>query len=127
MVVYSKMSAGFDWSSFVEAPGFLESWDEAGCTDIDLRTLQLDLLADPTGWPVVPGSGGWRKARFAPRSSGKGKSGGVRVYYADLSEFGQILLGTAFSKVYVADLSAKDKKAFGVFLAEYRQFLQGDE
>jgi len=108
-------------------PGFLESWDEAGCNDIDLRALQLDLLLDPTGWPVVPGSSGWRKARFAPSSSRKGKSGGVRVYYADLTQFGLILLGTAFSKAYVTDLTAKDKKALGLFLTDYRHELQGDE
>jgi len=120
------MSGAFDWSSFVEAPGFLESWDEAGCTDLDLRALQLDLLADPTGWPVVPGSGGWRKARFAPPTWGKGKSGGVRVYYAHLPDAGYIILGTAFRKVDKSDLSAAAKKVIGQVLAGIVRGIRGE-
>ena len=78
------------------------------------------------GWPVVPSSGGWRKARFAPPTWGVGKSGGVRVYYADLPEFGLMLLGTAFAKSEMTDLAAKDKKALGGLLAVYRRLFQGD-
>ena len=115
------MSPAFDWSSFVELPTISNRWKSIGCTDSDLRGLQLELLADPTRWPVVPTAGGWRKARFAPSSWGKGKSGGLRVYYADLPEFGQILLGTAFTKAEMTDLAAKDKKTLGGLLAVYRR------
>ncbi len=119
------MGIAFDWSSFIELRGFTSRWEGMGCTDADLSRLQLDLLADPTGWPLVPATGGWRKARFAPPSWGIGKSGAVRVYYADLPEFGLMLLGTAFSKSQMTDLPAKDKKALGGLLAVYRRLFQG--
>jgi hypothetical protein len=118
------MNEPFDWSSFVEVPGFLARWQACGCDDADLRRLQLDLLMDPAGWPVVPTAGGWRKARFAPPSWGKGKSGAVRVYYADLPAFGLILLGTAFTKAMAHDLDAKDKKTLATLLTAYRRRLQ---
>ena len=96
-----------------------------GCDDADLRQLQLDLLEDPTGWPVVPTAGGWRKARFAPPSWGQGKSGGLRVYYAELPAFGRILLGRAFTKAMASDLTARDKKTLAALLAAYRRHLEG--
>jgi hypothetical protein len=118
------MSAAFDWSSFVEVPGFFPQWQACGCDDADLRRLQLGLLEDPTGWPVVPAAGGWRKARFAPPSWRTGKSGGVRVYYADLTAYGQILLGGPFTKTMASDLSARDKQMLAALLAAYRRRLE---
>jgi hypothetical protein len=115
------MSAAFGWSSFVEVPGFLTSWHACGCDDTDLRRLQLSLLEDPTGWPIVPNAGGWRKARFAPPASGKGKSGGIRVYCADLTAFGFILLGRPFTKSMATDLTERDKKTLAGLLTRYRR------
>ncbi len=43
------------------------------------RTLQLALLLRPEQGPVIPGSGGLRKLRWAGR--GRGKRGGLRVIY----------------------------------------------
>ena len=118
------MSSGFDWPSFIELPAFSSRWRAVGCTDADLWVFQLELLADPAGWPTVPTAGGWRKARFAPPSWGRGKSRALRVYYAYLTEFGQIVLGTAFTKAEISDLSAKDKKTLGRLLATYRRLLE---
>lgn len=118
------MSAAFDWSSFVEVPGFLARWEACGCDDADLRQLQLDLLEDPTAWPVVPAAGGWRKARFAPPSWGKGTSGGVRVYYADLPTFGLIYLVTAFTKSQMLDLPTGDKRRMANLLTAIRRQLE---
>jgi len=113
------MSTGFDWSSFIEVPGFTARWAEVGCDDVDLRQLQMVLLSDPEGWPVVSGAGGWRKARFAPKSHGKGKSGALRVYYADVSEFGVIVLGTAFAKSELSEVSQKGKATLKRYLDTY--------
>ncbi len=41
--------------------------------------MQLAIAADPAAYPVIPGTGGVRKARWTRQ--GKGKSGGVRVIY----------------------------------------------
>ena len=116
----------FNWSSFYEFRLFTRRWQALGCNDADLRALQMDLLEDPTGWPVVPGAGGWRKARFAPPSWGAGKSGAVRVYYAELPEVGLIILGTAFAKTEASDLGPKEKKALAALLDQFREQLGGN-
>jgi len=41
--------------------------------------MEASIAADPEAHPVVPGTGGVRKARW--RRQAKGKSGGVRVIY----------------------------------------------
>ena len=43
------------------------------------RALQIALLLRPEQGPVIPGSGGLRKVRWA--GTGRGKRGGLRVIY----------------------------------------------
>jgi hypothetical protein len=45
-------------------------------TEREQAALQLAIAADPEAHPIVPGTGGVRKARWTRQ--GKGKSGGVR-------------------------------------------------
>jgi len=47
--------------------------------DDDYRLFQNEISQAPERWPVVPGTGGLRKARM--RLPGRGKSGGARVLY----------------------------------------------
>ena len=48
-------------------------------SDEELRTLQLELLRNPTKGDVMQGNGGLRKVRM--KLPGRGKSGGARVIY----------------------------------------------
>ena len=72
-----------DRVEFIEAPtftaivaGYLE--------DDEYRALQLFLAGDPEAGDVMPGTGGFRKLRWADRRRGKGKRGGLRVIYNHL-------------------------------------------
>ncbi len=47
--------------------------------DDEYRALQSSLLLRPEQGPVIPGSGGLRKVRWA--TQGKGKRGGLRLIY----------------------------------------------
>jgi hypothetical protein len=55
---------------------------------------------------------------------GKGKSGAVRVYYADLTAYGRIYLATVFTKAEMADIPAKDKRRMATILAAIRRRLE---
>ena len=88
---------------FHQFPGFTESWDRHGLTDADLFRLERLLIAHPDRGPVVPGGGGLRKVRFAP--PGRGKRGGVRVFYANLPGVGVVLLGAVIAKSERANLT----------------------
>ena len=63
------------------------------------RELEESIAAEPARHPLIPGTGGFRKARW--RRPGGGKSGGVRViYYFILRP----------DVVFLAELYAKNEK-----------------
>ena len=64
-----------------------------------LQELEESIAGEPERHPLIPGTGGFRKARW--RRLGGGKSGGVRViYYFMLRP----------DVVFLADLYAKNEK-----------------
>lgn len=93
--------------TFIEIPLFTKRWKEIGLNDDDLRQLQILLLKDPESGPVIQGTGGIRKVRFAIKSNGK--SSGLRVCYTDFAEYEVVYLITAFEKKAQENLSAEEK------------------
>ena len=78
--------------------------------DDEYRALQAFLAGDPEAGDVMPGTGGFRKLRWADRRRGKGKRGGLRVIYYYLLTDAQIWLMTLYDKGEAADLSAAEKR-----------------
>jgi hypothetical protein len=101
-----------DFLVFVELEGFWDDWQDLGLSDDDLLDLQVLIAKQPRMPPVIPGTGGLRKIRFAPARWKRGKSGAVRVCYAFLAEFGAVLLVVPYSKHERDDLSPVHKKAY---------------
>jgi hypothetical protein len=106
-----------DLLSFVELRPFMDGWRELGLTDDDAMALEIAILQRPSGFPVVQGTGGLRKMRFAPPTWRKVKRGAVRVGYAYLEQYGTILLVIAYAKTDKDDLRPKEKKAIRQLLA----------
>ena len=94
---------------FIEAPTFTALIAEY-LEDDEYRALQSFLAGDPEAGDVMPGTGGFRKLRWADRRRGKGKRGGLRVIYYYLMTDAQIWLMTVYDKGEVADLSAAEKR-----------------
>ena len=67
--------------------------------------LQLAIAADPEAHPIVPGTGGVRKARWARQ--GRGKSGGVRVIYFTRNAAEEIVLLMMYAKAERDSMTAK--------------------
>lgn len=65
------------------------------------------LLKNPESGPVIEGTGGIRKVRFPLKN--RGKSGSVRVCYADFEEFEVTYLITAFTKAERENLTQEEK------------------
>ena len=93
--------------TFIEVPLFSKRWKEIGLDEKDLLALQILLLKDPKSGPVMEGTGGIRKVRFPLEN--RGKSGSVRVCYADFEEYEVIYLITAFKKKEQENLTNEEK------------------
>jgi len=99
---------------FINAAIFDKRWEELGLSDDDLRDLQNILLVNPKAGKIIEGTGGAAKIRYA--ILGKGKSGGVRVIYADIESKGQLGLLICYSKSKQDNLTQEQKKQLKVLI-----------
>jgi hypothetical protein len=84
-ILLSSIRDGSVIRKFVEAEIFkkrLEAQKEKGL----LKNIQDEILRDPHGGDLLPGTGGIRKIRVA--KTGAGKSGSYSVFYLDLPDLG---------------------------------------
>ncbi len=78
-------------------------------TETEKTALEDHIAEQPEAYPIIPGTGGVRKARWA--RGRKGKSGGVRaIYYFHLGQYAVYML-TLYAKSEQADLTEADKRA----------------
>ncbi len=94
---------------FIEAPLFTQLLPDF-LTDDEYRDLQQTLSRDPGAGDVIPGTGGFRKLRWADTRRSKGKRGGLRVIYYSLLADSQIWLMTIYDKDAARDLSPAEKR-----------------
>lgn len=66
-------------------------------------------MVRPEGAPIIGGTGGVRKLRFAPAGWGVGKSSGVRVWYLYLKDHCKAVLLVAYDKSERDNLTASEK------------------
>ena len=95
---------------FIEAPAFARHLSNY-LIDDDYRELQARLGANPELGDLMPGSGGFRKLRWADARRGKGRRGGLRIIYYHFKSDRQIWLMTLYDKNEASELTAKEKKA----------------
>ena len=81
--------------------------------------LEAAIVATPDAAPVIRGTGGIRKLRWA--GSGRGKRGGIRAIYFWRSDPGAIYMLTAYAKAERDDLSPADRKALARVVATIEQ------
>jgi hypothetical protein len=103
--------------TFVQLSRFAARWAQLKLTDGDLQALEKMLLRNPNAGPVVPGTGGLRKVRFAPPSRHVGKSGSFRVGYAYFRIADAVYLLAIYPKNEQATLTSSEK-------AEARQMIE---
>jgi hypothetical protein len=77
-------------------------------TPLEREAVENDIANNPTLYPVIPGTGGIRKARAA--RSGKGKRGGARIAFYFWQMESTIFMLTAYAKNNQEDLSVAEKK-----------------
>jgi hypothetical protein len=95
---------------FFEAPAFTR-YVSSYLTDDEYREMQGRLASAPEAGDMIPGTGGFRKLRWADPKRGKGRRGGLRVIYYYFSSANQIWLMTLYDKNEASDLTPKQKQA----------------
>jgi hypothetical protein len=113
-----------DLPGFLETPRFTQSWQHFGLTDADLHALQVTIMERPTRFPVVSGTAGLRKVRFAPESKPVGKRGGLRVCYVHFARFGVILLVLVYAKTSQQDIAPAEKKSIRLLIQAYESWFE---
>jgi hypothetical protein len=101
---------------FIEAPAFTRCLSDY-LSDDRFRELQDRLGANPELGDVMPGTGGFRKLRWADARRGKGRRGGLRIIYYYFKPDSQIWLMTLYDKDEALDLTAREKKALKAWVA----------
>lgn len=76
-----------DWLRFIHLPPFDNKWAKYKLRDDDLSALQICIMAGPERHPVVRGTGGLRKLRFACRDSNRSKRESFRVCFSYFPEY----------------------------------------
>jgi mRNA-degrading endonuclease RelE of RelBE toxin-antitoxin system len=100
-----------------------ESQVSALMNEEERMAMEFSIACAPDSHPIIPGAGGFRKARWARR--GKGKSGGFRLVYFFLSEPGRIYMATIYAKGRQETLSAADRNVLATLAAEIKRAAKG--
>ena len=104
---------------FVGMPAFEREFARLGFGD-DLRTtIELTLLQDPAAGVLIKETGGIRKLRVAVR--GKGKSGGIRVFYFDYVAIEHVFLMAVILKGEQENLDKAQRNTLGSVVQAIKQ------
>ena len=115
-----------EWPRFIELPGFTRAWTSLGLSDSDLTTLQTAIVDGPNRHPVVPGTGGLRKIRFARPGEGRGKSGSYGACYACFLDNGVVVLAMVYGKGEQPDLTMAQRRSISAVLKLISEQLNGE-
>ena len=91
----------------IETPTFQKQAEKIWSEDECMAFIAW-IAEHPTAGDVIPGADGVRKVRWSV--SGKGKRGGVRVIYFNLTEQGTVVLVTLYTKADQTNIQASDIK-----------------
>jgi hypothetical protein len=95
---------------YFEAPAFTRQVSSYLSEDA-YRELQRRLAVAPDLGSVIPGTGGFRKLRWADPRRGKGTRGGLRIIYYYFPSEHQIWFMTLYGKDEAADLTPAERQA----------------
>jgi hypothetical protein len=114
------MAYHFLVQTVVETPTYLRA-AKAFYNEAEQEEIVLTIAADPEAGDLMPGTGGYRKLRYA--RAGMGKRGGARVIYLYGGEDIPIFLITVYAKSEKGNLSKAEQNALAKmaksFFADY--------
>lgn len=108
----------------MELDEFADDWKQLGLdVENDLWQLQNHIMSGPKLAPVIEGTGGLRKLRFAPPRWKRGKSGAARICYAYFEKHWTVLLVMAYGKNEKETMTVQEKAAIRNYLLQVETWL----
>jgi|APCry1669192647_1035423.scaffolds.fasta_scaffold03997_2 phage-related protein len=86
---------------------------------VDMLQVEKEIAQDPIRWPVIPGTGGIRKARFS--AGNKGKRGGGRICYFYLMQEESLYLLKAYTKNTQEDLTSDERNVLKQLVRQIKE------
>ena len=111
------------WPRILQLPSFARSWDKLGLDHLALIELEIEILRDPMGYPVMKHTGGLRKARFVSSEEARGKSGAYRIGYFAYPDVGLIVLAILWGKNEKSNLSSAECKVIAKIADEIKELV----
>jgi len=109
--------------TFIELSSVTRVLRSTGVSDEGIRRLQLKIAHG--GGDLVSGTGGVRKLRCSVE--GRGKSGGIRVLFADYPAVGKCYLLVAFAKNVKTNLSKAERNELAKLKAALDQEMNAEK
>jgi hypothetical protein len=97
--------------TFIYSSLFLKRLEGQGDSGDKCRQIENEILNNPEVGDIVAGTGGVRKFRVSDANRGKGKRGGIRVFFLDLSHVAKTHILFLLYKGEAADLNENERKA----------------
>ncbi|SIO41687.1 hypothetical protein SAMN05444166_4529 [Singulisphaera sp. GP187] len=113
-----------EWPRILQLPGFTRYWDKLGLDNTALVDLEIEILEDVLGHPVMKGTGGLHKVRFVPPGESRGRSGAYRVGYFAFPSHGLVILAILWSKNEKANLTSSERNAIAKVASEIEELLK---
>jgi len=113
-----------DLLTFIQFPSFTKMWKDLDLTDDELRALEICIQIDPKRPPLVAGSGGLRKVRFAPARWHTGKRGALRIGYCYIEEYSVVGLVVVYPKSGKENLTKEEKDIIRKMIDRFRLLVE---
>lgn len=110
--------------TLVHLPVFVADWNRLRLDDADMQALEQVVMDGAQDAPVIAGTGGLRKLRFAPPSWHTGKRGAMRVVFGYFEAHGVAYLFLAYGKNEQANLTADEKRQCRRLVQEITAYLE---
>jgi hypothetical protein len=111
---------------FVQLPTFVKLLMDHEGDDL-LRAIEAEILNNFEVGDLIQGCGGVRKMRVADPRRKKGKRGGLRVLYLDLSGVETTFLLYLYGKDEAEDLTAEQKQQFAAMVRIVKKNMERQE